>query len=67
MAKTSRLMNNPAKRKPIDAEQAKKIANREAFLDTFNPAYNQVMLRFSNAKDGLRNGAPPPRFVEWDS
>lgn len=67
MAKTSQSMYNPAKRTPIDSEQAKKIANREAFLRNFNPVHNQVMLRFSSAKSGLRNGAPPPLFVDWDA
>ena len=67
MAKTASSMYNPSKRQPIDAEQSKKIANREAFLDTFDPLYNQVMLRFSSAKNGLRNDAPPPRFVDYGS
>ena len=60
-------MYNPSRRGSVTSEQARRIANREAFLEKFNPVHNQVMLRFSSAQSGLRNGSPPPRFVEWEA
>ena len=57
-------VNNPSLKKPVTANQVIKIASQEDFIDKFNPLYHQVMLRVSNAPQGLRYGAPPGK-VEW--
>lgn len=52
-------IQNISKPKPINASDAKNIANKEIFLRNFNPDYDMVVKRISNAPQGLRCGSPP--------
>jgi predicted transcriptional regulator len=52
---------NIARRKAISSREAIAAANRQIWQREFNPDYDQVVLRISNAVfAGLQNGAPPP-------
>lgn len=58
--KVGARVKNIAKPGPINANDAKTIANREISLRTFNPDFDQVIKRFSPSVDsGLRCGSPP--------
>lgn len=52
---------NVARKKPITAREALAAANRQIWQREFNPDYDQVVLRISNAPFcGLRFGEAPP-------
>lgn len=51
-------VRNIAKSKPISENQAKVIADGQIWLREFNPDYDQIVRRVSNAPTGLRFGAP---------
>jgi hypothetical protein len=60
MAVRSQKNKNIARRKAINAREAVAIANRQIWQREFNPDYDQIVLRVSNAVySGLRNGYPP--------
>lgn len=61
MAINSQKNKNIARKKAISAREAVGIANRQIWQREFNPDYDQVVLRISNAVNaGLRFGQPPP-------
>ncbi|MHA2279302.1 MAG: hypothetical protein ACXAC5_00215 [Promethearchaeota archaeon] len=61
MAVNSQQNRNIARKKAITAREAIAAANRQIWQREFNPDYDQVVLRISNAVfAGLRNGQPPP-------
>lgn len=52
-------VHNISKPKPINAADAKNIANREITLRQFNPDYDMIIKRISTAPNALRCGAVP--------
>jgi len=57
--KPMKNVDNPARRKPVNAEQARNIANNQNLQSVLNADFNQLLLRISDAPTGLRFGTPP--------
>ena len=53
-------IRNPARAKGVGKREVSSMINTELFQFTFNADYSQVMLRISNAPNGLRYGGAPP-------
>lgn len=61
MSVSRRKIQNVARKKPVTAREASRIADRQIWQREFNPDYDQVVLRISTAPfAGLRFGDPPP-------
>ncbi len=56
----TRKVKNIAKSKPISRDQSISFVNAQLHQLRFNSDGRQVMLRISNAPQGLVNGTPPP-------
>lgn len=64
MAVNSQQNRNIARKKAVSAREAIAAANRQIWQREFNPDYDQVVLRISNAVfAGLNQGQPPPRVT----
>ena len=57
---TTEQVKNIAKKTPITAKEAVSIANKQIWQREFNPDYDQIIKRFSNAVGGLQNGGQAP-------
>lgn len=60
-ARRGKRVENIARPKYITANRAKSQANMQNFLREFNPSYDQVLLRISDAPQGMKFGKPPGR------